>query len=246
VIDGARTGRWAVSQLSKNEKAYIGTKLEILIRAALGVPEGTGSDCLIDGIETDIKWSMRHASWMIGPENVGEMCLGVCTNFGQTTFSVGLFVPYKERLRRGANRDAKLSLTANARHQILWLVDKAPFPQNFVAELDEKTRMYIFAGDTAQERVRRLAQALPLRLIPRQAFQTVAMRPDGDPIRRLRRDRHNAIGLEGYHLLSTKQRGVEIRQILDLEADEPLPKDHWLSVPDNVYLELTFAPPTGD
>src|SRR5687767_8578366 len=65
VVDGPRTGRWTIDQLSKTEKTYIGTKVEILIRAALGVAGGSHSDCLIDGIETDIKWSM-HETWMIG------------------------------------------------------------------------------------------------------------------------------------------------------------------------------------
>lgn len=246
VIDGPRTGRWTIRQLSKTEKTYVGTKVEILVRAALGVACGTRSDCLIDGIETDIKWSMHHAGWMIGPENVGEVCLGICTNSDQTTFSVGVFLPYKERLRQGANRDAKLSLSAAAREHIVWVVERERFPQNFLAGLDEETRHHIFAGDTSQERVRRLAAALPLRLIPRQAFQTVAMRPEGDPIRRLRQDRYNVVGLEGFHLLSTKQKGTEVRQILGLEANTSLPKDHWLSVPDDIYLRLVARPPMQD
>lgn len=235
VIDGPRTGRWTIDQLSKTEKTYVGTKVEILVRAALGVAFGTRSDCVINGIETDIKWSMHDAGWMIGPENVGEVCLGICTNSDQTTFSVCLFVPTKERLRKGANRDAKLSLSTAGREHILWLVEKELFTQNFVAGLDEDTRRHIFAGDTSQERIRRLGEALPLRLIPRQAFQTVAMRPDGDPIRRLRQDRYNAEGLEGLRLLSTKQKATEIRQILGLDPSAVLPPDHWLSVPNEIY-----------
>jgi hypothetical protein len=235
VIDGPRTGRWTIDQLSKTEKTYIGTKVEILVRAALGVPFGARSDCLINGVETDIKWSMKQAAWMIGPENVGEVCLGICTNSSQTTFSVGLFVPNEQRLRKGKNRDAKLSLSTAGRGHILWLVEKDPLPQNFVAGLDEETRRHIFEGATSQERIRRLAEALPLRLIPRQAFQTVAMRPDGDPIRRLRQDRYNEEGLEGLRLLSTKQKATEIRQILGLEPTLVLPRDHWLAVPDETY-----------
>lgn len=238
VINGPRTGRWTIDQLSKTEKTYVGTKVEILIRAALGVPFGVRSDCLINGIETDIKWSMHHAGWMIGPENVGEVCLGICTNSDQTTFSVGLFVPNEERLRKGKNRDAKLSLSAAGRDHILWLVETEPLIQNFVAGLDEDTRRNIFAGDTSQERIRRLAEALPLRLIPRQAFQTVAMRPDGDPIRRLRQDRYNAGGLEGLRLLSTRQKATEIRQILRLDPNAVLPRDHWLAVPAETYSRL--------
>lgn len=241
VIDGPRTGRWTIDQLSKTEKTYIGTKVEILIRAALGVPLGSRSDCLIDGIETDIKWSMHAAAWMIGPENVGEACLGISTNSDQSTVSVGVFIPFKERLRQGANRDAKLSLSVAGREHILWLVDEEPLAQNFVAGLDEQTRAHIFAGDSAQERIRRLAEACPLTLIPRQAFQTVAMRPDGDPIRRLRKDRYNAVGLGDVRLVSTKQQGDLVRRILGLDHKAALPKAHWLSVSEETYLRFVHV-----
>jgi hypothetical protein len=237
VVDGPRTGRWAIYQLSTTEKTYIGTKVEILTRAALGVPNGSRLDCLIDGVETDIKWSM-HETWMIGPENVGDVCLGISMNSKQTSVSVGLFIPFMERLRPKANRDRKRSLSATGQKHILWLVDKQPLAQNFVAGLNEKIRSHIFAGTTAQERIRRLAVACPLGLIPRQAFQTVAMRPDGDPLRRLRRDRYNAVGLGGVYLLSTKQQGVLVRRILGLGSDAALPKNHWLSVPEKTYLQF--------
>jgi hypothetical protein len=151
-------------------------------------------------------------------------------------------VANKERLRKGANRDAKLSLSAAGREHVSWLVEDEPLPQNFVAGLDEDTRRHIFAGDTSQERIRRLAEALPLRLIPRQAFQTVAMRPDGDPIRRLRQDRYNAEGLEGLRLLSTKQKATEIRQVLGLDPSAVLPRDHWLAVPSDTYLRFFPEP----
>lgn len=238
VIDGPRTGRWTIDQLSKTEKTYIGTKVEIIVRAALDVPCGSVSDCLINGIETDIKWSMHEAAWMIGPENVGEVCIGIGTNSDQTTLSVGIFIPTKERLRKGVNRDAKLSLSAAGREHVLWLVDREPLAKNFIAGLDEQTRAHIFAGGSAQERIRRLAETCHLILIPRQAFQTVAMRPDGDPLRRLRKDRYNAVGLGEVRLLSTKQQGILVRRILGLDVHAELPKDHWLSVSEETYLRF--------
>jgi hypothetical protein len=236
VIDGPRTGRWDIEQLSKTEKTYIGTKIEIVVRSALEVPCGARTDCTIDGVETDVKWSKSYGGWMIGPENVGEVCLGICTNGAQTELSVGLVIPYFERLTGSSNRDDKRSLTRESitRH-VNWIVHEAEFPQNFVAQLSDDTRRHIFEGETAQERVRRLALALSGKFIPRQAFETVAMKPDGDPIRRLRRDRYNDNGLEGVQLLGTKYKGDEIRRILDWPSDRELPKNHWFAIADDEY-----------
>ena len=33
VIDGPRTGRWSMDQLTRTEKSYVGSKIEILLRA---------------------------------------------------------------------------------------------------------------------------------------------------------------------------------------------------------------------
>lgn len=231
VIDGPRTGRWSLNQLAKTEKAYVGTKFEIILRADLDVPCGVDTDCRIAGIETDIKWSQQRGKWMIGPENVGKVCLGASINESETEFSVGLFVPYLDRLG-AANRDQKRTLTRKALIQhVNWLVDRADFPPSFIASLDDETRRYVFDGLSAQERVRRLAERMPFKFIPRQAFETVAMKPDGDPIRRLRRDRSNESGLGGVRLLSTKYGAEEIRTILGWEPEEDLPANHWFVVP---------------
>ena len=40
VVDGQRTGRYSIDELSKVEKTYIGTKVEILVRAEFGLQRG--------------------------------------------------------------------------------------------------------------------------------------------------------------------------------------------------------------
>ncbi len=42
VFDGQRTGRYALAQLSKVEKTYIGTKVEIVVQAEFGLERGGG------------------------------------------------------------------------------------------------------------------------------------------------------------------------------------------------------------
>ena len=72
VLDGQRTGRYSLDQLSKVEKTYVGTKVEIIVQAEFGLQRGHRMDYLVAGEEVDAKWSMRSGGWMIPVEAVGE------------------------------------------------------------------------------------------------------------------------------------------------------------------------------
>ena len=74
VIDGPWTGRFLFSELEKTEKTYIGTRIEIVVRAALGLERRGKLDTVVEGHELDVKWSASN-SWMIPTEAVGELCL---------------------------------------------------------------------------------------------------------------------------------------------------------------------------
>ncbi len=224
VIDGPRTGRCSLEELSKTEKTYVGTKIEILVRSELALEPGVGIDTVIDGIGVDIKWS-QSLGWMIGKENVGAICLGLGLSDSQKKFSVGLFRARKEFLRSGANRDQKLSLTSAAmKDAVIWLVKEAVLPLNFMAELSSAVRLQIYRGRSAQARLRLLAELVPGKLIPRQAIETVAMTKD--PLRRTRRDAYKENPLGDMVLLSTKYSKNELRRL----GFTTLPPDHWISV----------------
>ena len=74
VLDGQRTGRYRLDQLSKVEKTYIGTKVEILVQAEFGLQRGQQMDYSVAGQEVDAKWSKRYGGWMIPTEGVGHLC----------------------------------------------------------------------------------------------------------------------------------------------------------------------------
>src|SRR6478609_317671 len=74
VLDGPRTGRWDFLHLEKTEKTYVGTKIEIVVRTALGLEPGPNLDLEIEGIDVDIKWAM-NSQWQIPREAVGQLCL---------------------------------------------------------------------------------------------------------------------------------------------------------------------------
>ena len=67
VIDAPRTNRFILSETEKTEKTYLGTKIEILLRAYLGLPKGNVLDLSIAGVETDIKNTMG-SNWTIPME----------------------------------------------------------------------------------------------------------------------------------------------------------------------------------
>jgi hypothetical protein len=227
VIDGPRTSRWSLDQLSNTEQTYVGTKVEILVRNSLELEPGLETDVRIQGVDVDVKWS-KSLEWQIGPENVGKICLGLGLSAKRKHFSVGVFRASSQNLRAGRNRDRKTSLTASAfRSQVVWLVRDASLPPNFVEELAPSIRQQILAGRSAQERIRLLAQLVPGVSIPRIAFETVA-RDKRDPMRRLRRDASRPNPLGGMVLLSTKYSRAELTAL----GFGDLPSDHWVAVPE--------------
>ncbi|MGH9414869.1 MAG: NaeI family type II restriction endonuclease, partial [Terriglobales bacterium] len=89
VIDGPRTGRYCIEQLEKTEKTYIGTKVEIVLRAELKLERGEKLDNLIAGHEVDTKFSIK-TNWMIPREAVGQLCLLVTGSDNTSQCAAGL------------------------------------------------------------------------------------------------------------------------------------------------------------
>jgi len=107
VLDGQRTGRYSLAELSPVEKTYIGTRVEIRIETGFGLQRGRRMDYLVDGQEVDAKWSIRSGGWMIPTEAVGELCLCMTADDRRSTFSVGIVRADETNLRTGANKDKK-------------------------------------------------------------------------------------------------------------------------------------------
>ena len=109
-IDGPRTGRWDIDQLEKTEKTYVGTKIEIVARAALNLKQNSLLDSEIAGHPVDIKWSMRSA-WQIPTEAVDQICLIIGTYKNGKKFKVGLIRCLEDRLNPGKNKDEKQTIS---------------------------------------------------------------------------------------------------------------------------------------
>lgn len=225
VLDGPRTGRWDFAQLEKTEKTYVGTKVEIVVRAALELERGPKLDLEIEGHDVDTKWAMNSA-WQIPKEAVGELCLCIGGLSGMTRFQVGVVRCTEENLNLGKNRDLKRTLSAAGRAAMVFLVEPTLMPINFLVEMDPEIRNEVMAHPHIQARVATLFLRLPYIPIPRGAVATVAQ-TTGDPMRRVRKDAQAGDPLQGMRILSSKFGKREV-EALGLASMEP---DHFMSVP---------------
>jgi hypothetical protein len=224
VLDGPRTGRWDFLHLEKTEKTYVGTKIEIVVRTALGLEPGPNLDLEIEGIDVDIKWAM-NSQWQIPREAVGQLCLCIGGRDHLRDFEVGLIRCSPETLNRGTNQDGKRTISAAGRKAMHPIVARAPLPTNFVAEMDPETRVEVMSENSIQRRVTKLFKLVPHTPIPRLALQTVAM-TTGDPVRRTRADTGRGDPLEGMVVLSSKY----ANGVVEALGFERMPPDHFMSV----------------
>jgi hypothetical protein len=225
VIDGARTGRYRYEELESQEKAYIGTRIEIVVRTTFELEREGKLDTVIAGSAVDFKWSARKA-WMIPREAVGELCLLLCGDEVGGTFSVGLVRCTEDRLNRGSNQDQKKTLSKHGREEIFWFVKDGPLSAGFLSSLDSATRDAILSQRSGQARVREFFSRVTRRAVPREVIPTLAVQED--PMRRIRQDRDGQ-SLGGMKVLSGHY--TVSQTAADLLGYGPLSKRDYLSVP---------------
>lgn len=185
VIDGPRTGRFTYGQLEKTEKTYLGTKVEILLRAELGLPNGQIMDYQVDGIEVDCKYTGHTWGWSIPREALGHICLLVRADDENGTASVGLIRTTEEVLNKGKNQDGKRTISKVGRNEIIWLIDNGQMPINQLFLWPEEVIKRIWSKQSGQQRLNELFRLKQGELIDRQTIATVAEAKD-DPMKRVR------------------------------------------------------------
>jgi len=224
VIDGSRTGRYRYDELEKQEKAYIGTRIEIVVRTRFELEREGKLDTVIAGHAVDFKWSAK-GDWMIPREALGELCLLLAGDEEGGTFSVGLVRCEERLLRKARNQDVKGQLSAAGKQEIRWLVKDGTLPVSFLAGLDAGTREAVLAQPVGQARIREFFTRVTRRPVPREVIPTLAVQED--PMRRVRQDK-SADGLAGLKILSGHYKASkEAAELLGCQ----LTKRDYLSVP---------------
>ena len=224
VFDGQRTGRYSLAELSKVEKTYIGTKVEIVIQSEFGLERGERMDYLVAGEEVDAKWSIRSGGWMIPTEAVGELCLCLTADDDRSTFSFGMVRADEENLRRSVNQDRKRRFNDDGIAAMAWLVDSGRLAENLLLHLSEEERSAILdPGLSGQQRVNQLFRSVLGKVVRREVVLTVAQQDDGP--KRVR-DARRSLQPEGVIVLGHQGSHPGIAGGLGLEAPS---KGSWIA-----------------
>lgn len=203
VVDAPRTGRLLLSHCEKTEKTYLGTKIEILLRAALNLPKGKILDLSIDDIEVDIKHSIAR-SWMIPREAIGRVCLLITENEQKGLFSLGLLMCRPENLRFAVNQDSKAGVSAEGITRAHWIVHNERYPKNIWIGFDQTLLSQILKLRGGSSRLALLFREYQWKPVPRSAVAAIA--PQLDPMKRLRENggARTILRKDGIAILSGK------------------------------------------
>jgi hypothetical protein len=212
VIDAPRSRRFVVDELEKTEKTYLGTKVEILLRNHLDIDRGEVLDVRVDGIEVDIKNTIK-SSWMIPREAVGHPCILISTDEKRAKCSFGLVVIEKDILTRGKNQDGKGSISAEGKKNIHWMLKDKDYPRNFWEGVTPAALKKITAPRGGTERLALLFEHYQQVPIPRDVLLALAHQKDA--MKRLRKNggARDRLAREGIGLLSGKYNSALIAKL---------------------------------
>lgn len=180
LLDGQHTGRYRWDQLYKTEKTHFGTLVEINLQREFEFADGTTMDFAIRGIDVDCKYSQDRGDWMIPPEAVGQIILGLWASDDKGKWSLGL-VRAEEHLLTSSrgNRDLKRRLSAEGKAAVTWIFPSQDLPENALLRIPARDVERIFTcskhGTKKVDMLFRLAQQ---RLISRTVVATVAQQED--------------------------------------------------------------------
>jgi Restriction endonuclease NaeI len=180
LLDGQHTGRYRWDQLYKTEKTHFGTLVEINLQREFGFADGVAMDFAICGVDVDCKYSQHRGEWMIPPEAVGQVILGLWASDDSGRWSLGL-VRAEERLLTASegNRDLKRRLSAAGKAAVRWIFPGQELPENALLRIPAAHVERIFTcsryGTKRVDMLFRLAQR---RLISRTVVATVAQQED--------------------------------------------------------------------
>ncbi|MFJ4988155.1 NaeI family type II restriction endonuclease [Streptomyces sp. NPDC088732] len=178
LLDGQRTGRWAYQHLTKTEKTYLGTAVEVNLTKEFAIDNGTDLDWSIAGLDIDCKFSKDLGGWEIPME------MYLCTDHGErggranhaavvtwmnddtSQWAAGMVRITDERLRwkkdrdangdrvRAYNRDNKRKLSDGAKSEVYWLWGglQRDLPTNLLRHLDPKARERILTASLPRRR----------------------------------------------------------------------------------------------
>ncbi|MGI5165575.1 NaeI family type II restriction endonuclease [Spirillospora sp. CA-253888] len=178
LLDGQRTGRWAYQHLTKTEKTYLGTAVEVNLTKEFEIANGADLDWSIAGLDIDCKFSKDLGGWEIPMEmylcadhggrsgRADHPAVVTWMNDDTSQWAAGIVRITDERLRwkrgvdangdrvRAYNRDNKRKLADTAMSEVYWLWGglQTDLPTNLLRHLDAEARERIFAVSPSRRR----------------------------------------------------------------------------------------------
>ncbi|GAA1937153.1 hypothetical protein GCM10009716_49220 [Streptomyces sodiiphilus] len=172
LLDGQRTGRWAYQQLTKTEKTYLGTAVEVNLTKEFAIDNGLDLDWSISGLDIDCKFSKDLGGWEIPMEmyccadhgerggRADHAAVLAWMNDDTSQWAAGIVRITDERLRwkrkrgengdrvRAYNRDNKRKLSHDVKSEVYWLWGglQTDLPTNLLLHLDAETRERILTA----------------------------------------------------------------------------------------------------
>jgi hypothetical protein len=179
LLDGQHTGRYRWDQLYKTEKTHFGTLVEINLQREFGFADGDAMDFAIQGVDVDCKYAQSMGDWMIPPEAMGHIILGLWASDDLGKWSLGLIRITEDVLSpsRG-NRDLKRRLSAAGKSTVAWIFRDRPLPENALLRIPPADVARIFEPKYGTRRVDMLFRLAQRRLISRAVVATVAQQED--------------------------------------------------------------------
>lgn len=229
VIDTPRTERWSLEQCNDQEKAYVGVKLEHVIKAEFDLAAGAGPglpDYEIDSVPVDCKWSKKWGGWQIPLEAVGHLCLLLWADDDTCEMAVGL-IRIRNEILVGGNRDSKRTIQSpEGRAQIRWLVERSPIlPPNFLLHLDPIHRAAILDLPGGDARAAELFKRCEGLILHRHTIESVGQQVDEG--RRFRGETKAALKAEGFEVHNGHWKAARLRAE-ELGGPVPIGSSQWV------------------
>lgn len=250
LLDGQRTGRWSYQHLTKTEKTYLGTAVEVNLTREFNIDDGGHLDWKVAGLDADCKFSKDVGGWeipveMYRCEEHGELqgsdnhpAILVWFDDFTSRWLVGVVRITDENLRwkkvkegdipvRAYNRDFKRKLNPESLGEIYWLWGgmQDDLPRNLLLHLADEVREKILTSElSGQQRINTLFSEVQQQVINRRVVLTVAQQDDAP--KRVR-DARPKLKKRGILILGHQDAHPRIAKKLGFE---PPVKGEWISV----------------
>ncbi|SOB88669.1 NaeI family type II restriction endonuclease [Streptomyces sp. 1331.2] len=222
VIDGPRTGRFHLGQISALERSSLHAITANLIQHEFGFPDGHPTDFLVAGIQVRYRFSTLQG-WGIPASALNQVCLLVEVGEEGRHWNMGIVRATPEHLGSYGNRDGKRHLSATGVSAVRWLHREAMLPISVMADLPAATLENITCHKNAQVRVDNLFRSIQGRPIDRQTIVALAR----SAIHGERRARESRARLVPEGILVLTLRDDQLISDLQLPALGP---SQWLSI----------------